>query len=244
MKSHILKKIKEIEKKEGIKVLFLIESGSRAWNFASKDSDYDVRGVFVQDYLKVTDHHEQISEIDGEIDVVLWDLRKFLRLLLKSNPSVWEWLSSDIVYIENPLRKILMKEFSKNFNRYKLKKHYASMAEQNFNKYIRSSETTANLKKYVYVLRSLACILWIEKHKSPPPKKYNKVIGLLRKDVKAFFEEIVEKKKQSESMMGKRKRDIESYVVGFFNRKFKKDTEKFDPNRINKLFKKTIMANK
>ncbi|MDE5865417.1 MAG: nucleotidyltransferase domain-containing protein, partial [Lachnospiraceae bacterium] len=36
----VLLKIKEIEEKEHIKVLHVIESGSRAWGFASPDSDY------------------------------------------------------------------------------------------------------------------------------------------------------------------------------------------------------------
>lgn len=38
----IQNKLKEIEQKENIKILHCIESGSRAWGFASPDSDYDV----------------------------------------------------------------------------------------------------------------------------------------------------------------------------------------------------------
>ena len=44
----ILSKIREIEEKENIKVLHAIESGSRAWGFASPDSDYDVRFIYVR----------------------------------------------------------------------------------------------------------------------------------------------------------------------------------------------------
>ena len=33
----------ELEKQENIRILHCIESGSRAWGFASPDSDYDVR---------------------------------------------------------------------------------------------------------------------------------------------------------------------------------------------------------
>ena len=37
----VLLKVKEIEEREHIKVLHVVESGSRAWGFASPDSDYD-----------------------------------------------------------------------------------------------------------------------------------------------------------------------------------------------------------
>ena len=45
----VLFKIKEIEQKKNVKVLHVIESGSRAWGFASPDSDYDVRFIYVKD---------------------------------------------------------------------------------------------------------------------------------------------------------------------------------------------------
>lgn len=45
----VLLKIKEIEQKKNVKVLYVIESGSRAWGFASPDSDYDVRFIYVKD---------------------------------------------------------------------------------------------------------------------------------------------------------------------------------------------------
>ena len=52
----IKERLSQIEKRENIRIIYACESGSRAWGFASPDSDYDVRFVFVrpvQDYLKV-----------------------------------------------------------------------------------------------------------------------------------------------------------------------------------------------
>ena len=43
MKNIIIEKLKEIETAEQVRVLYAAESGSRAWGFASPDSDYDVR---------------------------------------------------------------------------------------------------------------------------------------------------------------------------------------------------------
>ena len=67
----VLLKIREIEEKEHIKVLHAVESGSRAWGFASPDSDYDVRFIYVRDqdfYLSLQDTKDFI---DWELNEVL-----------------------------------------------------------------------------------------------------------------------------------------------------------------------------
>jgi len=240
IKEIIIKIIKKIEKEENIKVLFLIESGSRAWGWESEDSDYDVRGVFIQDYLVVEEVKGQIERKIDNLDITLWDLRKFLSLMKKSNPSVWEWLSSDIIYMENPLRKRLKYIYERDFNSLKLKKHYVSMAKQNFHKYINEVGDTANLKKYVYVLRSVACVLWIEKNKTPPQKDYKKVIKLFPNNIKKFFEKVVADKRKSENLEGKRNKEIERYVISFFDKSFDEDKDKFDIGELNKIFKRSI----
>ena len=230
--------IKQIEKEEGIKILFLIESGSRAWNWASKDSDYDIRGVFVQDYLRFDGLKEQINRKIGDLDITLWDLRKFLRLMKKSNPSVWEWLSSNIVYLDHPIREELRLMFITDFSSYALKKHYTSMAKQNFYKYINQIGDTANLKKYVYVLRSIACVLWIEEYNTPPPKRHNELLDLFPKDIRDFFEEIVKNKELSESTEGKRNQDAERFVISYFDKEYKEDKSSFSDTELNMIFKK------
>lgn len=97
----IRRKLREIEAANQVKILYAVESGSRAWGFASPDSDYDVRYVFIRpikDYLRIDplpDH------IDGPLDEVQdysgWDIKKALGLLGKSNPSLLEWLHSPVV---------------------------------------------------------------------------------------------------------------------------------------------------
>ena len=48
MRELILRKLKQIEKDYNVKILLAVESGSRAWGFASPDSDYDVRFIYAR----------------------------------------------------------------------------------------------------------------------------------------------------------------------------------------------------
>lgn len=77
-------KLNEIEEKEGVRVLHAVESGSRAWGFASPDSDYDVRFVYVrpkEDYIRLDEPRDVIEwQLDEVLDINGWDLRKALKL--------------------------------------------------------------------------------------------------------------------------------------------------------------------
>ena len=48
MKEKIQEQLRRIEEAENIKILLAVESGSRAWRFASPDSDYDVRFIYIR----------------------------------------------------------------------------------------------------------------------------------------------------------------------------------------------------
>ena len=99
--SAIARKLHEIELMHDIHVLLAVESGSRAWGFESQNSDWDVRFIYVHKprwYFSVEPQRDVIELMDGEIDLVGWELRKALGLLKKCNPSSLEWFSSPIVY--------------------------------------------------------------------------------------------------------------------------------------------------
>ena len=49
MREEIINKLNVIEQKEHVKIIYAVESGSRAWGFESTDSDYDVRFIYVRD---------------------------------------------------------------------------------------------------------------------------------------------------------------------------------------------------
>jgi len=90
----IIEKLSEIELDKNIRILYACESGSRAWGFASPDSDYDVRFIYVKpklDYLSINETSDIIElPIIDLLDIGGWELRKSLRLFRKSNVVLYE----------------------------------------------------------------------------------------------------------------------------------------------------------
>lgn len=171
MTNVILQKLREIEQTENVRILLAVESGSRAWGFASPDSDYDVRFIYVrpkEEYLRLDKRRDVIElPISGELDINGWDLDKTLRLLYRSNPGLFEWFSSPIVYLETEFRESFRPVMDRYFSSKKGLYHYLSMAYNNKREYLGGD--TVKAKKYFYVLRPVLACRWILEKNSPPP---------------------------------------------------------------------------
>ncbi|WP_028298875.1 nucleotidyltransferase domain-containing protein [Olivibacter sitiensis] len=117
--------------------LFYIESGSRLWGIASPDSDFDVRGFHFQSkrqYFDFKKHRYIIEVMDGDFDFVSYDIDKMFELLVKSNPTVFEWVRANIVYFnELPDWTALQQDVITNFDFKALFHHYISLAKGNIN---------------------------------------------------------------------------------------------------------------
>ena len=178
MKELIQKKLREIEQREECRILLAVESGSRAWGFASPDSDYDVRFIYVRPekaYLRLDRARDVIEvPINDELDINGWDIDKTLRLLHKSNPTVFEWFSSPIIYqtsaFADQFRPIMQKYFSSKAGLW----HYLHMAEGNYRDYLRGEMVRA--KKYFYVLRPILACKWILEKGTPPPMLFTDLV--------------------------------------------------------------------
>lgn len=94
IRTQISNHLREIEEQYNVKILFAVESGSRAWGFASKDSDWDVRFIYVHDpewYFHIEEQKDTIEQMfPDEVDASGWDLKKALRLFKRSNPSFFD----------------------------------------------------------------------------------------------------------------------------------------------------------
>jgi len=184
IRGEILARLRGAEEEHDVKVLLAVESGSRAWGFASPNSDYDARFIYVhrRDWYLSVGLEEQRDVIEypivDEIDINGWDLRKALRLFWKSNPAFVEWIQSPIVYEDSgsfgpSARALLESVYACERGIY----HYRSMAKTNYRGYLRAERVP--LKKYFYVLRPLLAVRWLEQYGTAAPIEFHKLLTLV-----------------------------------------------------------------
>ena len=178
MEALIHEKLHEIEKRENCRILLAVESGSRAWGFASTDSDYDVRFIYVRDkesYLKLNRPRDVIElPINDVLDINGWDVEKTLKLLHKSNPTVFEWFSSPIIYKTTPFAEQFKPVMRHYFSSKSGLWHYLQMASGNYRDYLKRDMVKA--KKYFYVLRTILACRWILDKGTPPPMRFGELM--------------------------------------------------------------------
>lgn len=167
-------RLDRIEGEEGIRHLLAIESGSRAWGFASPDSDYDVRFIYVrprEDYLALRPVRDVVERpILDEIDLNGWDVRKALGLMLKHNAVVSEWIESPILYRDtDPFIGRMAELGDRFFDPKGYARHYASLGTQSAKRWLQEGEPVT-IKKYFYALRPAMAIrcLRMDPNQRPP----------------------------------------------------------------------------
>lgn len=173
VRGEVQAKLAEIEALHNVRVLFAVESGSRAWGFPSPDSDYDVRFVYAHKpdwYLSLKPGRDVIElPISDELDIAGWDIRKALNLLLKPNPVLLEWLSSPVRYRWRDADCAALEALAQRVThgaacRY----HYLSLGEGQWMKHIGDS-AEVNYKKYFYILRPALALRWLRLHPDYQP---------------------------------------------------------------------------
>lgn len=248
----VCRRLSDVEALYGVSILFACESGSRAWGFASEDSDYDVRFIYVHAkswYLAVNleDKRDVIElPIEGVWDINGWELRKALKLFNKSNPPLLEWLQSPIIYRENPeimkqIRELLAVHYSPAACLY----HYLSMASKNYRGYLQGEEV--RLKKYFYVLRPIFACRWIERNLGAVPVEFSKLIEAvdIPSDIEIIIAELLEAKMQGgELNQGKRIPALNAFIESELGRlkalQVNWNKEKTDFNVLNQVFQNAL----
>lgn len=215
MKSRILEKLKEVEKTRGIEILLAVESGSRAWGFASPDSDYDIRFIYRHEkdwYLSPWDKDETIEFMtEDELDGSGWDLRKTFHLLLKSNAALLSWFYSPVVYVKNEKFYDLFKPLADEcFSPIALSYHYLSMSK----KYLEACRNDeVKLKSYFYLLRTTLTGKWILEKGTVPPVLFSELLVLVDGFTREKIENLISlKSKKGESYHHPNDRELSGYL--------------------------------
>ncbi len=173
--SEIDRRLDVISGENDVRILWAIESGSRAWGFPSPDSDYDARFIYVRTVEKYVGpwHPRDVIEmpIEDDMDVNGWDLGKAIKLMLKGNAVVLEWLQSSIVYQGDPAFQRQMVELAEHCTeRPHFIRHYFHLGSKQWERFLNYG-TDAPIKKLFYAARPALCLRWLrldDQRKIPP----------------------------------------------------------------------------
>jgi len=250
IEQRIILRFVDLEKEEKVKIVYAVESGSRAWGFESADSDYDIRFIFCRPtnhYLEIDERRDVIElPITDDLDFSGWDIKKALKLFRKSNPPLLEWLDSPHVYVDKydfsrALRDALPHRFSPTASFY----HYLHMAQNNFKKYL--IHERVQHKKYFYVLRPVLAGKWLEAGYGSVPTKFE---TLLRRTIPdgellTLVTDLLHRKRQGmEKTLEPNIPVLHDFLATELQRLSKmhleKDTRKQSNDDLNRLFQSTL----
>ncbi|MBT9447120.1 MAG: nucleotidyltransferase domain-containing protein [Hyphomonadaceae bacterium] len=218
-RAEVERRLSAIEADDGVRILFAVESGSRAWGFASPDSDYDCRFLYVRPldgYLALFQPRDVIERpILDLFDVNGWDLTKALKLIIGGNSVIQEWLASPIVYRKDAVFVDALAPLAKAWRSvYADAHHYHGLLATQHGRHL-AGRTQVNLKKYFYVIRPAIALQWLrEKGGSPPMDLPSLVAGVaLPVEVADALEVLREaKRRASEVGEGERIAPLDRYI--------------------------------
>lgn len=248
MEKLIQEKLQQVEAQYGVRILRACETGSRAWGFPSPDSDYDVRFIYCHPrnwYLSIDDHKDTIEHLNGELDLVGWELRKGLKLLRRSNMAMFERLQSPINYRQQPgfleqFRQLAPDYFCCQAGLH----HYLGMA---FN-YLRAClpADQVKLKSYFYLLRTTLASQWIAEKKTIPPLQFRELLPLVQQAaIRHKIQELLGlKARVDEAYLHPKERHLEEYIGKMLHAcESKTDTfsrHQGDTEKLNAFFRSVI----
>ena len=178
IKKEIEDTLQTVEEREQVRVLHAVESGSRAWGFASPDSDYDVRFIYVRpgrEYLRLDSRRDVIEwQLDEVLDINGWDLKKTLVQFQRGNATLFEWADSPVVYRTGEVWEELYQTARNYFSVKAAVYHYYGTAKHTYLEYLQ--EETVPYKKYFYDLRPLLAARYIQEYRRPAPVLFDRLM--------------------------------------------------------------------
>ncbi|KRC58905.1 MULTISPECIES: DNA polymerase beta superfamily protein [unclassified Nocardioides] len=164
----------------GVRVPWAVESGSRAWGFASPDSDYDCRFFFVRpvaDYRRLWPPRDVIeTPLEGLLDVNGWDLGKAIRLATAGNATVGEWLRSPLVYDgDAAFRDDLLDVVARVGDPARVRRHYLHVGRAQWTR-AQEDAGQVRLKRVFYAIRPAVTLRWLDDHAGVPPMNLDELL--------------------------------------------------------------------
>ena len=254
MKKIILEHLQKLEEKHHIRIIYAIESGSRMWGFASENSDYDVRFIYINEpqyYLSVSSKPDYIEYVNQEhdFDMVGWDIKKALGLLTKSNMTLYEWLHAPIIYKDSSDIDSFQELAKEYWSLKGLMGSYSHLARHNYKAYIEGKKEV-KLKKYLYIIRTIAACICIEKTKQVPPITVDKLLPYLQEDNKQvssiFRQIIIDKCAGTELTQAEPNEALNNWIedkISYYTAMADKlEKEKVDFDKLDKFFYDTVQS--
>ena len=208
-----------------VSIPLAIESGSRAWGFPSPDSDYDCRFVYVrsaaQHISPWTPRDVIETPLVGDMDLNGWDLGKALKLMLKGNAVIIEWLRSPIVYRgDATFRDEFLALAGRHCKRELIGRHYLHLGLRQRNTYFSDGKEVA-LKKIFYALRPAAALRWMRLNGDMPlpPMHFPTLLAECAppKDLSAIVAELLAKKAVTKELgVGPVPEPVRAFIDGEF----------------------------
>lgn len=216
---NIKAKLLQAERDHSVRILFAIESGSRAWGFPSPDSDYDVRFVYAHEtdwYLSLAPGRDVIElPLDETYDINGWDIRKALNLSLRSNPVMLEWLTSPMVYRRTPLMENLQDFFLEAARPNTFLHHYSSFWHGMWTGYI-ADKSDVKIKKYLNAIRPIFALDYLRQYpEALPPMNVQAVMAKIDmpKPARTAIEALIlQKRDLKEADLTRRNTAIDEWV--------------------------------
>lgn len=251
IKKQILDKLEEIETRENVRVLYAVESGSRAWGVESPDSDYDVRFIYLRpkdDYLRLDEIRDVIEwQLDDILDINGWDIKKTLIQFHKGNATLFEWANSPVVYKTTALWQGIYEECRRYFSRKASLCHYYGTAKTTYEQYL--TQEQVRYKKYVYALRPLLACRYIDENGSVPPVSFEELLE--QKLEGGLYDEIMRmleiKAQSGEKALNSRMPQIHQYIedeiarYAVLSRTVQEDRNP-DWNILNRIYRKVCVG--
>lgn len=199
---NIPRHLRDVEEEYHVRILLAVESGSRAWGFASADSDWDVRFIYVNEpawYFQIEEGRDVIEHMyEDNVDLVGWDLKKALKLYRRTNPSMMEWLHSPIIYRQDyEFMKCMQMLEPYYFNPIRAMYHYHSIYIKHDERYLQKQGYP--MKRFLYYLRGVLACKWIAERKDLPPVQFRELVQEMVDDetIRLAISDVLKKKRES-----------------------------------------------